>query len=80
MEETKNPDFSVQVSLKSTEDQNITISPAETSDGVPYYKCQIEGQEVQLRQDEEMRWELMWGELDEEDVQKLGKAIEKERL
>lgn len=75
MKNNQQPKFSISVSLKEAEERSIEVTPAETTDGVPYYKCDIDGDEIQLRENEEGEWELIWGDLDHKAVQAIGKKI-----
>jgi hypothetical protein len=80
MQENQNPRFSIKVALQQRGEENLEISPAETTDGVPYYKFDLNGQEIQLRENEEGKWELLWGDLEDEDVQAIGDKINKHKV
>lgn len=74
--ELHNPEFDITVNLNGT-DKTITVKPDETSDGVEYYICKFRDEQItQIRLEEEGEWDQMWGELSEEDVNAIGKAIE----
>ena len=76
MEDTHIPEFSLEVDLPN-QGGTIQVKPDETSDGEPFYVCkQNEETITQLRKDEHNNWEQMWGELDEESIQTIGKAID----
>ena len=72
---THNPEFDVEVSIQGAS-KNIRIKPDETSDGVEYYIC-FEGDEQisQVRLEGKDTWAQLWGDLSDEEVQELGKAI-----
>ena len=55
--------------------ESIEVTIQDTSDGQPFYSCQIDGSEVQLRKDDD-KWEVMWGELNDETLAALGAAID----
>jgi len=70
-----NQKFNIRVDLKNGGAKDIEVTPDETTDGVPHYTLEINGKKIQLRRDEDSKWELMWGELAEEDVQAIGEQI-----
>ena len=73
--ELRNPEFKITVNLGG-EELIINVEPAETSDGVEYYKCNSGAKEItQLRQDEDASWEQLWGELEQPDIDAIGSAI-----
>ena len=74
MESSDNTSFSVDISNNS-QTETVQITRKETSDGQPYYACDINGSEVQLRKDE--IWEVIWGEMDAEQAEMIGAQIEK---
>jgi hypothetical protein len=58
-------------------DEEVTVTPIETTDGVVYYSCCIDGQELsQIRKEIYGKWEQLWGDLDERAVATLGEAID----
>lgn len=68
-------EFEIQVSL-SGKDTAIRVKPDETSDGAPYFICDVSGNTItQLREETEGGWEQLWGELDEQEIATIGKAI-----
>jgi hypothetical protein len=71
----QNPEFTIEVSINGAQ-ETIVAKPQETSDGVEYFEC-FKGDEqvTQVRKDSGEKWEQMWGELNEEDVDAIGKAI-----
>jgi len=59
------------------QDKEIKVIQLETTDGVPYYSCMIGDNEItQLRNEIYGKWEQLWGDLDNETIQQLGKQIE----
>lgn len=73
--ELNNPEFEITINL-SEEQQAILVQPAETSDGVEYYKCSIGAKEItQIRQEDDGSWEQLWGELEQQDIDKIGLVI-----
>lgn len=76
--EINNPEFDITVELDGA-GKTIRVKPEETSDGVPYYSCYSgDTQLTQVRLDEDGNWDQMWGELQQADVDAIGKVI-KER-
>ncbi|MEE6186082.1 hypothetical protein PIECOFPK_01179 [Mycovorax composti] len=56
--------------------QRVQVTYTETTDGIPFYICHIDGQEItQIRKDEN-RWKQIWGDIAEADVKTIGEAIE----
>lgn len=73
--ELTNPGFDITVNLDGTS-KTITIQPDETSDGVEYYNCKEGDQQLtQIRLEEEGKWEQLWGEASQEEVDAIGEAI-----
>jgi hypothetical protein len=70
-----NPEFEIQVNLDGR-DQTVLIKPEETSDGVEYYNCMLEGKQLsEIREDVRGEWEQLWGNLTPAKVNAIGKAI-----
>ncbi|TDQ11598.1 hypothetical protein [Pedobacter metabolipauper] len=76
MKESPNTKFTIRVQAEGLTKEDIAVHYADTSDGTPYYVCKIDGHEVQLRKDDE-KWEQIWGELNQEQVDALGAEINK---
>jgi hypothetical protein len=74
METTDDKTFTVTLNSDSSP-ESVQVTIQDTTDGQPYYECNINGSDVQIRKDE--KWEVIWGELDEETLQALGSAIDK---
>jgi len=75
---TSNPDFKIEVSLNGQQ-RNLHVKPDETSDGIEYFVVfDDENELTQIRLESEAKWEQMWGELSEEDVNTIGEAITKQ--
>ncbi|WP_442590534.1 hypothetical protein ACSBL2_04830 [Pedobacter sp. AW31-3R] len=73
--ELNNPEFEITVSL-SGEEKTIRVQPAETSDGVEYYKCNDGSAEItQIRKEEDGQWEQLWGDLEQQEIDLIGAAI-----
>jgi hypothetical protein len=73
--ETNNPEFEVQVNIDGT-DQTLLVKPEETSDGVEYYDCMLEGKLLtQIRDDVKGGWEQLWGNLPLSKINEIGKTI-----
>ncbi|MCF3111732.1 hypothetical protein LL912_23290 [Niabella sp. CC-SYL272] len=73
--ETGSKQFAIEVTIDGKRTQ-IQVTPAETTDGVTYYKCMAEGDEItQIRNDEGM-WKQIWGDLSEEEVRAIGAVID----
>nr|WP_121273611.1 hypothetical protein [Pedobacter schmidteae] len=68
-------DLEINFNLKGTY-QTIQITPEETTDGAAYYNCSVKGKNItQIRKEKEGDWEQIWGELDHQTVNAIGKAI-----
>ena len=75
---TSNPEFKIEVSLNGQE-RNLHVKPDETSDGIEYFVVfDDENELTQIRLESEGKWEQLWGELSEEDVNTIGEAITKQ--
>lgn len=67
--------FEININLDGT-NQTIHVSPEETTDGVEYFRCSLQGENItQIRRDEDGNWEQIWGKLDTKTVDAIGKAI-----
>lgn len=74
---TSNPDFKIEVSFKGQQ-RSLHVKPDETSDGIEYFIVfDDENELTQIRLESEGKWEQLWGELSEEDVNTIGEAITK---
>ncbi|MBC8984758.1 hypothetical protein H9X96_03100 [Pedobacter sp. N36a] len=57
-------------------DAIITVKPDETSDGARYFICYIDNDRItQLREEIDGKWEQIWGILDHDMVDAIGKEI-----
>ena len=75
MEKNNGREFSVMAVVDGRE-QEVFIVSSETTDGIPFYNCSINGNEItQLRKDEG-KWKQIWGDALPEDVESIGEAIE----
>jgi hypothetical protein len=77
--EKHNPEFTIGVTLNGQQ-QSLLVKPQETSDSVEYFLC-FDGDEqvTQVRKDHGDKWEQMWGDLNEDDVNAIGKEITKQK-
>lgn len=58
--------------------QEVTIEEGESSDGAPFYYCDLNGERItQIRKDDHDNWKQLWGDLDEASVKSIGEAIDK---
>ena len=74
--ELHNPEFEITAALNGTS-QTIQVQPGETSDGVEYFICKSEGEQLtQIRKDEDGQWEQLWGDLSQDDIDSIGHQIE----
>ncbi|RAJ29618.1 hypothetical protein [Pedobacter cryoconitis] len=74
--ELHNPEFEITVELNGA-NQTIQVQPDETSDGVEYFICKSKGEQLtQIRRDEDGKWEQLWGDLSQEDIDSIGHKIE----
>lgn len=72
--------FEISVKINGTE-QQLTVNPDETTDGVEFFNCVLNGQKItQLRADDRNKWDQIWGELDQQTVNEIGAAINKSKL
>lgn len=75
MEDNNGREFSVQAVVGGTL-QEVFILTSETTDGITFYNCRINGNEIsQIRKDEQ-EWKQIWGDLPVADIQAIGEAIE----
>lgn len=75
---TRNPDFKIEVSLNGQQRQ-LHVKPDETSDGIEYFIVfDDENELTQIRLESEGKWEQLWGELSQQDVNTIGEAITKQ--
>jgi len=73
--EVNNPEFDITADLNGNS-KTLKVKPDETSDGVPFYSCYSDDTQItQIRLDEDGNWEQMWGELEQEDVDAIGKLV-----
>lgn len=77
--EKHNPEFTIEVSIKGQTEQ-LVAKPQETSDGIEYFSC-FKGDEqiTQVRKENGDKWEQMWGELEDDEVNAIGKEITKQK-
>lgn len=74
--ELHNPEFEITIELNGT-NQTIQVQPDETSDGVEYFICKSDGEQItQIRKEEKGSWEQLWGKLNQDDIDNIGHAIE----
>ena len=73
--ELNNQQFEIEANLNGA-NKRLSIKPDETSDGVAYYNCSLDGSQLsQIRLDEESKWEQIWGDLEQSEVDAIGAAI-----
>lgn len=78
--ELNSQEFEISVKINGTE-QQLTVNPDETTDGVEFFNCVLNGQKItQLRADDHHKWDQIWGELDQQTVNEIGEAINKSKL
>lgn len=75
MEASEDINFTVVIHNNESKETEVEVTYAETTDGIPYYVCKIEGEETQIRKDEQ--WEQIWGSLSPKQVNELGAAVDK---
>jgi hypothetical protein len=73
MEASEDIKFTVMLHNNEQEKIKVVVKHAETTDGIPYYVCNVDGKEAQIRKDE--KWEQIWGSLTHKQVDELGLAI-----
>ncbi len=62
------------------EEQQIQIKLTETTDGVPYYICLRDNQEISQIREEDGKWKQLWGSLNNTEIQVIGEAIAQRSL
>lgn len=73
--EVHQEDFEINIILNGST-KAIKVKPEETTDGAEYFKCSQANKNItQVRQEKDGTWEQIWGDLDNEMVQSIGKAI-----
>ncbi|WP_316789493.1 hypothetical protein [Pedobacter frigoris] len=75
MKASENQKFSVSTPGGKFKNGHVTVQQSETTDGQPYYVCEVNDKEVQLRH--EGKWEQIWGDLTSDQVDYLGNEISK---
>jgi hypothetical protein len=74
--ELHNPEFEITIELNGTH-RTIQVQPDETSDGIEYFICKSDGEQLtQIRKEENGSWEQLWGELSQEEIDSIAEAIE----
>ncbi len=69
--------FNATITAGGFKDKSISVRAEETTDGVPLYHCDVDGESAsQLRQEPSGEWIQVWGELPVEMVAQLGRLIE----
>ncbi|MGC4235842.1 MAG: hypothetical protein QM594_22920 [Niabella sp.] len=75
MENNDGRAFSVQARVNG-QMQEVFVLTSETTDGVTFYNCRVNENEItQIRKDEQV-WKQIWGNISQEDVNAIGEAIE----
>ncbi len=70
-------DFEISLSNGQFANERLLIKPVQTTDGIPIYNCHLEGKSIsQLRQATSGEWVQIWGTLDTDTIQHIGRAIE----
>jgi hypothetical protein len=73
--ERNEQDFEIDISLNGGH-KTVRVSPKETTDGAEYFKCTLKGENItQIRKEKDGSWEQIWGKLDPQTVNIIGKAI-----
>lgn len=73
--EVHQEEFEINIILNGS-NKTIKVRPEETTDGAEYFKCRESDKNIcQLRQEKDSNWEQIWGNLDNETIQHIGKAI-----
>lgn len=73
--ETGTKQFAIEVTIDGKRTQ-LQVTPAETTDGVTFYKCRAGDDEItQIRNDEGI-WKQIWGDLSDEEVKAIGAVID----
>jgi len=73
--EEHNPGFDITVHLDG-ENKTITIQPDETSDGIEFYICSLDNHQITQIRFDDGKWDQLWGELDQEDIDTIGLAVQ----
>jgi len=73
--EVHQEDFEINIILNGAK-KTVKVQPGETTDGAAYFKCSLTNKNItQIRQEKDGSWEQIWGDLENEMVQSIGKAI-----
>ncbi|GAA4806691.1 hypothetical protein GCM10023231_39850 [Olivibacter ginsenosidimutans] len=76
MAHTTEPPFIIRAKINGVE-QQLTVKTEETTDGVPYFIClQDQEQLTELRKESNGKWVQLWGNLDTLSILAIGKAID----
>jgi hypothetical protein len=70
-----NTDFTIEVTIKGSSRQ-VRVNPAESTDGVEFYKCQWGEKEIAELRKDVGEWRQIWGDLNEEEVKNMGAVID----
>ncbi|TKB98699.1 hypothetical protein [Pedobacter cryophilus] len=74
MEDLKSNAFSLKVNINN-DTKEMIVQPTETTDGVTFYFCEIEGKKIsELRKDE--NWQQVWGSLTSYEIKEIGSQID----
>jgi hypothetical protein len=74
MENNKKP-FTIEATVNG-KSQQVQVATEETTDGVDFYKCSINGTEITQVRKEVEGWKQIWGDLSQEEVNNIGIVIE----
>jgi hypothetical protein len=77
MEDLKLNSFIIMANINSAT-KEIKVQPMETTDGVVFYHCEIDGEKMsELRNDE--TWQQVWGSLSDQEIIEIGEQIDTQK-
>ncbi|MGJ7032199.1 hypothetical protein [Niabella hirudinis] len=67
--------FSIEATIHGKRTQ-IQVTPAETTDGVTFYKCMAGSEEITQIRNDEGYWKQIWGALNSDEIVAIGAIID----
>lgn len=67
--------FNINIQLNGSS-KSIKVISKETTDGIEYFICELNDVQItQIRKEKDGNWEQIWGKLDPESINIIGRAI-----
>lgn len=80
MTHTADTSFEITVDIAKKQ-RKLNIIPQETTDGAPYYICREHEQHLsEIRKESNGNWVQLWGDLEEQNIQAIGQAIDEKSM